>query len=246
MPSQDYMQPEGNPYASFGTIAAKASVNERSAFIKKTYIHLGMAIYGFVAIEWAIFGLFDVPSLMQRFFNIPYATLIMFGGFIAVSFIADMWARSSASKGMQYAGLLLYVLAEAIIFVPMLYFANLYAIKSGQSIIMPAAIVTLVIFGGLTAIVFTTKADFSFLRVGLAIAGIAAFGLILFSAFSGFDLGIFFTVGMIVFASAYILYSTSNILHHYRTDQYVAASLALFAAVALLFWYVLQLFMSRD
>jgi FtsH-binding integral membrane protein len=35
-------------------------------------------------------------------------------------------------------------------------------------------------------------------------------------------------------------------LHHYRTDQYVAAALALFASVALLFWYVLQLFMNRD
>ena len=49
---------------------------------------------------------------------------------------------------------------------------------------------------------------------------------------------------MVVFACGYILYYTSNILHHYRTDQYVAAALALFASVALLFWYVLQIFMS--
>ena len=56
-------------------------------------------------------------------------------------------------------------------------------------------------------------------------------------------------LAMIGFACGYILYDTSNILHHYRTDQHVAASLALFASVALLFWYVLRLLMalsSRD
>ena len=62
----------------------------------------------------------------------------------------------------------------------------------------------------------------------------------------GFNLGNLFAGVMIALAAAYILYYTSNVLHHYRLDQYVAASLALFAAVALLFWYVLQLFMSRD
>jgi FtsH-binding integral membrane protein len=52
---------------------------------------------------------------------------------------------------------------------------------------------------------------------------------------------------MVLVASGYILYHTSNVMHHYHTDQYVAASLALFASVALLFWYVLRLFMaSRD
>jgi FtsH-binding integral membrane protein len=50
---------------------------------------------------------------------------------------------------------------------------------------------------------------------------------------------------MIVLASGYILYDTSNVLHRYRTDQHVAAALALFASVAILFWYVLRLFMSR-
>ena len=40
---------------------------------------------------------------------------------------------------------------------------------------------------------------------------------------------------MIVLACGYILYHTSNILHQYRIGQHVAASLALFASVALLF-----------
>ncbi|MCP4136586.1 MAG: permease, partial [bacterium] len=41
-----------------------------------------------------------------------------------------------------------------------------------------------------------------------------------------------------------ILYTTSNIVHEYNTTQYVAASLSLFAAVALLFWYILRIVMA--
>jgi len=51
---------------------------------------------------------------------------------------------------------------------------------------------------------------------------------------------------MVILAAGSILYNTSNIIHHYNTQQYVAASLSLFASVALLFWYLLQIFMSRD
>ena len=48
---------------------------------------------------------------------------------------------------------------------------------------------------------------------------------------------------MVVLMSGYILYYTSNVMLHYRTDQHVAAALALFAAVATLFWYILQIVM---
>ena len=76
--------------------------------------------------------------------------------------------------------------------------------------------------------------------------GFAALGLIACGIIFNFELGAMFTYAMIAFACAYILYDTSNVMLHYRTSQYVAASLALFASVALLFWYVLRLFMSRD
>jgi len=56
--------------------------------------------------------------------------------------------------------------------------------------------------------------------------------------------GIIFSAIMVLFASAAILYDTSQVLHHYRTNQHVAASLSLFASVALLFWYVLRIVMS--
>jgi FtsH-binding integral membrane protein len=51
---------------------------------------------------------------------------------------------------------------------------------------------------------------------------------------------------MIGFAGVAVLYDTSNIMHHYPQDKYVAASMALFASIAMMFYYILRLFMSRD
>jgi hypothetical protein len=63
----------------------------------------------------------------------------------------------------------------------------------------------------------------------------------------GFELGTYFSVAMVALAGGAILYDTSNVLRRYPEDRYVAAALALFASVALMFWYVLRLFMAgRD
>lgn len=86
----------------------------------------------------------------------------------------------------------------------------------------------------------------SFLRSILMIGGFIALGVIVASIVFGFSLGMLFAAIMVLFAAGAILYDTSNVLHHYRTDQHVAASLALFASVALLFWYVRQLVRGRD
>jgi len=173
--------------------------------------------------------------------------LVFLGGFMVVSWLARSWAESSASPGKQYLGLSLYVLAQSLIFVPLLYIASSF---TDPMLIPCAGMITLIVFGGLTATVFLSKADFSFLRMYLFWGGILAIGLVICSAFfAGLSLGMWFAIAMIALASGYILYDTSNVLHHYRTDQHVAASLALFASVALLFWYVIRLLMvlnSRD
>ena len=138
----------------------------------------------------------------------------------------------------------------AVIFVPLLALAKFKTINvqgvGDVGVIPAAAVTTLIIFGGLTAIVLVSKKDFSFLGSFLNLMAIAALALIVVGIIFGLPLGIWFVWAMVVMASGYILYHTSNVLHQYRTDQYVAASLALFASLALLFWYVLQLFMRRD
>ena len=76
--------------------------------------------------------------------------------------------------------------------------------------------------------------------------GMLALGAIVFSLIFGAHLGTWFSVAMIGFAGIAVLYDTSNIMHHYPTDKYVAASMALFASIAMMFWYILRLFMSRE
>ena len=169
--------------------------------------------------------------------------LLMLGAFIVVSMVATKWAQSAVSPATQYAGLGLYVLAESIIFAPLIYLAN--SMDPSGSVIQSAALTTLVLFGGLTLTVFVTRKDFSFMRSILVFGSFAAFGFILMAMLFHFAIGAVFLYAMIALACGYILYDTSNVLHHYRIGQHVAASLALFASVALLFWYILQLFMSQ-
>jgi len=166
--------------------------------------------------------------------------------FMGVSYIANSWAITAVSPAKQYAGLGLFIVAEAIIFVPLLYIAQNFG---GPNIIPMAGGVTLLMFGVLTAIVWITGADFSFLRSFLMLGGFAALGYIVCATFIpalALTMGFGFIILMILLMCGYILYDTSNVIHHYHIGQHVAASLALFASVATLFWYVLQLFMSRD
>jgi hypothetical protein len=139
---------------------------------------------------------------------------------------------------VQYAGLILYVAIEAAIFLPLMVIA---ANLSDPTLIPAAALITGTLFAGLTLVAFTTRADFSFLRGVVLVGGLVALGLIVASILFGFQLGVIFAVAMVGLAAAAILYYTSNILKYYRTDQYVAASVTLFASVALMFYYVLWL-----
>jgi hypothetical protein len=230
-----------NPYrGQLGDFAALAAADERSSFIAKTYVHLAGAIALFAALE-AVMLTSGIAETLVGVMVSRWGWLIMLGLFMLVSHVASNWAVSAVSLGTQYAGLGLYVLAESIIFAPMLFIAN----RVDPSVIPSAAMTTLALFGGLTATVFITRKDFSFLRSILVFGGFAAMGFILVAIVFQFQLGAVFLYAMIALACGYILYYTSNVMHHYRVGQHVAAALALFASVALLFWYVVQLFLSR-
>ena len=226
--------------SSFDMFAAQAAADERSAFLTKTYLHLVGAIAAFVALEAILLSMPGIENLVGLMVGTQFGWLIVLGLFMVVSYVAESWARSATSLGMQYAGLGLYVVAEAVIFVPLMYIAS----TVDPGIIPAAGLATLVLFGVLTAVVFVTRKDFSFLRSILMFGGFAAMGLIVVAILFQFSLGPIFTYAMIALACGYILYHTSNVLHHYRIGQHVAAALALFASVALLFWYILQLFLS--
>lgn len=229
------MNPYQSDYSSY-------DVSSREQFITKTYVHLFGAVIAFMAVS----GFFYQAGISERIARFimgtgsGYAWLAVLGGFMVVSWIATSMADSFDNKPMQYAGLALYVGAEALIFCPMLYLAATHF----DGVIMQAGLITLTAFLGLTAVAFITRKDFSFMRGILMFAGIMALIAIGGSVIFGFSLGLWFSFAMVLFAGGAILYDTSNVIHHYREDQYVSASLALFASVAMLFWYVLQIVMS--
>ena len=225
--------------------AADAIPAERAAFIRKTYLHVAAALAVFALMEAYLVTSGAGLAIAQTMLGGRWSWLIVLGLFMGVSVLANWWANSQTSKGMQYLGLTLYVVAQAIIFLPLLFIAE--NMSGGGAMIAQAGIVTLGLFLGLTAVVFLTKKDFSFLGPILAIGGFVALGFILSGIVFGFGLGSIFSFAMVAFAGGAILYQTSNILHQYNTNQHVAASLTLFASIALLFWYILQIFIgSRD
>jgi FtsH-binding integral membrane protein len=229
-------------------IAIRAQESARAAFIRRTYGHLAGAILAFVGIELVIFQALPAgtpEALIRTLFGSPVMLLVLMGAFVGVGWLAQAWAQSDSSPGLQYLGLALYVVFQAIIFVPILFVAT-YMVPNGQNIIPTAGILTLAMFAGLTLSVFITGKDFSFLGPILSIASFVAIGFIIAAIIFGFSLGLVFSFAMVALASAFIIYDTSNVLHHYRTDQYVAASLALFASVAVLFFYILRILIATS
>jgi uncharacterized protein len=221
------------------TLVADARPSERAKFIQNTYAHLAGAVAAFIILEIAIVRSPIAEMMVNVLVSNRYMWMAFLGAFVLLGWLARGLASKTTSVESQYLGLGLYVTAEALIFAPMLYIAS----KISPDVLPTAAILTGLLFAGLTAIVFTTKKDFSFLHSILTIGGFIAMGLIICSVIFGFSLGLLFSVVMVAFASAAILYDTSNIMHHYSVDQHVGASLELFASVALLFWYILQILM---
>ena len=231
--------------STFGNPAAAAAPAERAAFIRRTYLLLAAAVAAFIGVE----SFFFASGIAQMIGSLLFAGgtigwLVVLGLFMGISFLAERWAVSETSVATQYMGLGVFVIAEAIIFVPLLLIASY--VSGDGSLIAKAGIVSVGLFAGLTATVLITRSDFSWLGPILMIGGFAAMGFIVASALFGFSLGNVFAFVMVAFAGSSILYQTSNVLHRFRTDQHVAASLTLFASVALLFWYILTIFTNSE
>ena len=216
-----------------------ASVEDRSDFIWKCYAHVVGAILAFAAIEVYFFQSGIAERIAMPMLNNWWMVL---GVFILAGWGATHVAHRVESKNAQYAAFAAFIVLESLIFAPMLFIASIRA----PGIIDSAAGVTVLGCVGLIATVMVTRKDFSFLRGMMVWLFFLALAAIVGSLIFGFELGTWFSVAMIGFAGAAILYDTSNILHHYPQNKYVAASMQLFASIAMMFWYILRLFMSRN
>lgn len=227
------------------SIQSVASLTEekRVAFYRKTYTHVALAVLLFIVVEYLFFQSETIVSFAYSLLG-GWSWLALLGAFMLVTNYAEGLALKSRDKNVHYIALLIYVIAEAFIFIPMLLIA--FSMVDGEALLQQAAFMTIALFAGLSAVVFFTKKDFSFLRSILVIGFVIALGLIIAGTIFGFDLGLWFSGAMVALAAGSILYSTSNMVHKYHEEQYVAAALGLFASLMLLFWYILRIFLSRD
>ena len=223
-------------------VVAQEQPQARAEFIRKTYLHLAGAVAAFIAIETVLVQS-GIAATLARALTGGMTWLAVLGGFSLLGWFSRGLASRADSVSLQYLGLGIYVVAEALLFAPLIYIASS---MSDPTVIPTAGILTSFMFVGLTAVALTTGKDFSFLGGALKIGGFVALGLIVCSVLFQFQLGLFFSVLMVGFAMAAILYDTSQIVNNFTKDQYVAAALSLFSSVALLFWYVLRIVMSMS
>lgn len=223
-------------------LVGQATDLERATFFKKTYSHVALSILAFIVVETILLNVVPTEAILW----------MVSGNFIWLFFIGLFWLGSmladklvfNLDRQKQYMGLAAYVFLEAIIFLPLIAIA--IAQTGSLVVVSQAAILTLFMFSGLTAVVFFTKTDFSFLRTALIVAGFVALGIMVAGAIFGFNLGLWFSVAMVLIASGSILYQTHQIKNEFATHQYVGAALQLFSSIMLLFWYILRIFMSND
>lgn len=222
---------------------AESTAEERGAFVIRVYQHLLLAVMAFVGFEVVLFTTGIAEAIYDFLVGASAAWLLILGAFMVVQWMATSAAHNVENETLQYAGLFGLAAGEALIFAPFLYLA-FNETDNGGTTVGAAAAITALGFAGLSIVAFTTRKDLSFLRPMLMWGGIAALVLIFAAVVFGLSLGIWFSVAMIALAGGSILYQTQAIMARYPSNAHVGAAVQLFAAVMLLFWYVLRLLMA--
>jgi FtsH-binding integral membrane protein len=218
---------------------AQVGAEERSQFLRKVYQHVAGALAMFIVIEAILQSLPFTLNIAEQMSGV---WLLVILGFWVVSWISARWTTPGLPLSQQYLGLGLFVVAEAIIFMPLIAYVRLY---QDSNVLPTAGVLTAALVVGLSLIAFDSRTDFSMLRGVLFVGAPVALGLILASILFGVGLGAWFSLAMIGLASASILYKTDEITKTSRTDSYVSAALILFSSFMLLLWYVIRLLSSR-
>ncbi|MCM8526381.1 MAG: Bax inhibitor-1 family protein [Lentisphaeraceae bacterium] len=220
----------------FASQQSGMNTNARAAFISKTYGHLFGAVAALIGLEYY---LLNNDAALEFAGKMMGNWMMVLGGFMLISWIASFFASKLENKPLQYIGLGMYVGAEALILLPLLLIAQ--QVTNDNRLIFNAAMITISAFGGLSAIAFITRKNFSFLKGVIMYGFVIALILICCNLFFGLSLGIWFSVAMVALAGCGVLYTTSNIIHEYHEEMYVGAAMALFASLATMFWYILRI-----
>ncbi|HTL37534.1 MAG TPA: Bax inhibitor-1 family protein [Kofleriaceae bacterium] len=236
---------------------ATLGVSDRIDFLRKTYAHLGGALIALAVLTGVIIK-YATNFSMEVATVSPWVVLIVF---VLGNIGAQRLAMSQSSRGMQYLGLGLAIAIWAFFLQGMIWFViakfggayvdragDLHYVMTGtaMNVILQSVVITLAIFIGLTATVFITRKDFTFLRGILSTALWAMIGVGIASWIFGFTFGALLSGIVVMIMAGYILYQTSLVMNSFPPRMYVAAALMLFGTVATLFIHVLNIMASRD
>ncbi|MDR3228233.1 MAG: Bax inhibitor-1 family protein [Puniceicoccales bacterium] len=236
------MQYYDNPFA-----VADAPAPARAAFYRKTYAYAAGTFGVWAAMLATLFLTGAANPIIELMFNETagrYSWLLVLGLFWVATYFGQKLAFSRET-GSQYLGLGVYAAAYAVLFVPLIAGVAVATKGDIMSVLAPAGISTAALFGALTATVFMTSKDFSFLRTFVVFGSFVALGAIVVFTIFGINPGALFSVAMIVLMSAAVLWQTWQIKDQFDTTQHVGAAAVIFASFMTLLWYVIQLFMSR-
>lgn len=210
---------------------AQSPVDVRMEFLRKTY---GLFLAGLICSMLVCTATFTNHSLLVLSASMPFILRLV----LMVGLVIGAQAASRI-EGLNYALLFTFTGAMGFIIAPVLYVYNI----TQPGIVMQAGLLTTITFSALTAYVFVSKKDFSFLGgllfvglIGLVLGGFA--NLLLFHS----PLTSYFMawVGVFIF-SGYVLYDTSNIMRRYDSRAYCSAALSLFLDFFNMFLYILQI-----
>ena len=197
--------------------ASEVSVQERVGFIRKVYALFFAATL--FAIGGAVIGINTPPLLLFAAQHPWIMFFMMIGGVMAAQALRH-------KPGINLVALFGFTTFTGIVISPLLYIIG----RTNPNSILQAGLLTVGIFGGLTAYVFISNRDFSFLRgmvtVGLIVVILAGVMNLLFVGSMG--LGFALAIATLLLFSGFVLYDTSNIIRRYPTNEYVAGALDLY------------------
>ena len=215
-----------------------ATPSERYEFIRATYNHVLGALGCFAFLSWILFQVGFGRWFYLLIAEYSLSWLVVLGGFMLIGRMSSHFAETE-NRETQYVGLALAILAEGIVFAPLIFAVHA---NSGAAAIQSGVAVTIGMVCALTEVVRRSRTDFSHLEGILRAFGWLSGAFIVSSILFGFTLGALFSYAMIALATGFILYDTSRILKEEVAYNYVSAALQLFLSINLLLWYVLSIF----
>lgn len=224
---------------------ATLGVSERVAFLRRTYAHLTGAVIVW-AVATALFMRTDLSLRYTIWSYSGYNFIIELVAFVVVLMAVQAMVTSRSSKTVQYLGLGLCIAAFSAISQPALWVTYVQSKSTSDfnNIVAQSALITGLIFVGLTATVFVTKKDFSFLRGIAIVATFALLAVAIGATIFGFQLGIAFLAIGVAIMCMHILWKTSAIMRDFPPTYHVAAATMLFISIVNLFLYILRIVAS--